>query len=93
MGNIHFRAGNLEKGLNYLVKAVSIYRQLGRGQESNSIAPLFMLGNIHNLLQQSEDAHLVWTDAYETAKSVGDGANNVEVCHTLKELLQVDGNS
>ena len=70
VGMIQFRAGNLESGRKALEKAVEIYRK-GDGNESNMITPLFIIGNIHKVLQQEKKAKRVWKEAYELGQKDG----------------------
>ena len=71
VGMIQFNAGNLDSGRSFLEKAVEIYREHGNECESNLVAPLFVIGNIHKILQQTEEAEKVWADAYETSTKSG----------------------
>mmetsp|Transcript_28020 Transcript_28020/g.59757 ORF Transcript_28020/g.59757 Transcript_28020/m.59757 type:complete len:1770 (+) Transcript_28020:1-5310(+) len=89
VGMVQFRAGNLENGRLFLEKAVEIYRQGGKGYESNLITPLFIIGNIHKTLEQAEEAQRVWNDAFEMSKKMGD-QSNPEVHQILSQLLQAN---
>ena len=88
VGMVQFRAGNLESGRLFLEKAVELYRQGGKGYESELITPLFIIGNIHNTLQQAEEAQRVWNDAFEMSNKIGE-KTNPEVHHVLTQLLHV----
>lgn len=86
-GMVQFRAGNLDSGRLFLEKAVETYRQSGKGYESELITPLFIIGNIHKILKQEEEAQRVWNDAFEISKTIGDNSNP-EVHKVLTQLLQ-----
>jgi len=85
---VQFRAGNLESGCSYLEKAVEIYRQRGKGYESELITPLFVIGNIHKILRRTEEAQRAWRVAFQMSKSV-QGNTNQEVHLVLTRLLKV----
>jgi len=87
-GMVQFRAGNLESGCLYLEKAVEIYRQRGKGYESELITCLFTTGNIHNALQHAEKAQCAWNDAFQMSKATR-GKANEEIHHVLARLLKV----
>ena len=65
VGMINFRVGRLERAMPLLNKAVDIYREGGKEYESNLVSPLFVIGNIHKLLEQPKRARGVWSEAYE----------------------------
>merc|ERR1712194_917870 len=88
VGMVQFRAGNLESGYLYLEKAVEIYRQRGKGYESELITPLFIIGNIHKILKQTEEAQRAWSDAFQMSKAIRDYTNQ-EVHLVLTRLLKV----
>ena len=90
MGMLQFCAGNLESGRNHLEKAVTTYQQNGKGFESRVIAPLFVIGNINNLLQQAETARLVWTEVFDMIKSHDGEDDFSEIQNVLSELLHVN---
>ena len=71
VGMIQFNAGNLDSGRSFLEKAVEIYREHGNECESNLVAPLFVIGNIHKILQRTEEAAKVYSDAYEASTKSG----------------------
>ena len=48
---------------------------------------LFVIGNIHNVLNEKDKAKIVWTKALETSNELGDKGNH-EIHRTL-ELLSV----
>lgn len=88
VGMIQFRAGNLESGRKALEKAVEIYRK-GDGNESKLITPLFIIGNIHKVLQQEKKAKRVWKEAYELGQK--DGVTiDPKVQQILTALLQTN---
>ena len=88
IGMILFRAGNLQKALNYLEKAVDTFRRLGEDYSHQLATPLFIAGNIHHILQQTEEAHLMWEDTFETMINAGGGGNQ-EMMNTLSNLIDV----
>lgn len=86
-GMIQLRAGNLESGHLLLEKAVETYRQGGKGYESELITSLFIIGNIHNILKQMEEAKRAWNDAFEVSKKIGD-KSDPEIHKVLAQVLQ-----
>jgi tetratricopeptide (TPR) repeat protein len=55
VGMLQVRAGNLESGRLFLEQAVDIYRQLGQEYESNLVIPLFVIGNIHKMMEETNE--------------------------------------
>ena len=89
IGMIQFRAGNLEGATLHLQKAVEVYRQDGKELlDADIVTCLFVIGNIHNVLNQKDKAKVVWTEALETSNELGDRGNH-EIHRTLGSLLSV----
>jgi hypothetical protein len=84
-----FRAGNLEGASLYLHKAVEIYRQGGEElMDSDIVTCLFVIGNIHNVLNQKDKAKYVWTEALQASNEIGEKGND-EIHRTLGTLLSI----
>ena len=84
---IQFRAGNLEGATLHLQKAVEIYQKDGKDViESDIISCLFVIGNIHNVLDQKDEAKDVWAEALEASNGLGSKGNG-EIHRTLCSLL------
>ena len=89
IGMIQFRGGNLEGAVMHLQKALDIYRQDGNEVLDNDIVTcLFVIGNIHNVLNEKDKAKVAWTEALETSNELGDKGNH-EIHRTLDSLLSV----
>eukprot|EP00804_Cyclotella_cryptica_P001810 CCRYP_018422-RA/>CCRYP_018422-RA protein AED:0.01 eAED:0.01 QI:141/1/1/1/1/1/3/1098/1518 len=88
MGMIQFRAGNFDSALLYLEKAVETYVELGGDTKLKTIPVLFVIGNIHNVLKQAQEAQRAWNDAYEVFATTGADLYP-EVKGSLTELLRV----
>ena len=87
IGMIQFRAGNLEGATLHLQKAVEIYRKDGEDVlESDIVSCLFVIGNIHSVLNQEEKAQDAWSEALEVSSDLGDKGNG-EIHRTLGSLL------
>ena len=87
IGMIQFRAGNLEGASLHLQKAVEIYRKDGEELiESDIISCLFVIGNIHNVLNQKDKAIGVWAEALESSNELGSKGHG-EIHRTLGSLL------
>ena len=87
IGMIQFRAGNLEGATLHLQKAVEIYQKDGKDViESDIVSCLFVIGNIHNVLNQKDEAKDVWAGALEASNGLGSKRND-EVHRTLCSLL------
>ncbi len=54
--------------------------------ESDIISCLFVIGNIHNLLNQKHKAKRVWAEAFEASNELGSKGNG-EIHRTLGSLL------
>ena len=87
VGMIQFNAGNLDSGRSFLEKAVEIYREHGNECESNLVSPLFVIGNIHKILQQTEEAEKVWVSAYETSTKSGAKSDVKLIIINLERIL------
>ena len=91
VGILQVRAGNLESGRLFLEQAVDIYRQLGQEYESNLVIPYFVIGNIHKMFEETNEAMLAWTDAYEICTKMEQLGSNLETHQALTKLLHVIG--
>lgn len=66
---------------------MEIYRKDGEDViESDIISCLFVIGNIHNVLNQKDKAKGVWAEALEASNELGSRAN-AEIHRTLGSLL------
>ena len=84
---IQFRLGNLEGATLHLQKAVEMYQRGGTDVfESDIVNCLFVIGNIHNVLNQKDEAKDVWTEALEASNGLGSKGNG-EIHRTLCSLL------
>ena len=89
IGMIQFRAGNLEGATLHLQKAVEIYRQDGKELiEADVVTCLFVIGNIHHVLNQKDKAKDVWAQALETNNALGDKGNG-EIHRALGSILSI----
>lgn len=71
----------------HLQKAVEIYQRDGKDAiESDVVSCLFVIGNIHNVLNQKDEAKDVWTEALEASNGLGSKGNG-EIHRTLCSLL------
>ena len=65
---VQLLAGNIDSGRLFLEYTVDVYRQGGETYESNLVSSLLIIGNMHKILEEAEEAEGVWTDAYEISK-------------------------
>lgn len=66
---------------------MEIYRKDGKEViESDIISCLFVIGNIHNVLNQNDKARGVWAEALEASNELGSKGNG-EIHRTLGSLL------
>ena len=73
----------------HLQKALEIYRQDDNELlDTDIVTCLFVIGNIHNVLNEKEKAKIVWTEALEASNELGDKGNR-EIHRTLDSLLSV----
>lgn len=87
IGMLLFRSGNLEGASLSLQQAIEVYRAGGADNETKIITPMFVLGQVLSMLKQSEEAELIWEDAYKTNQNLGDRANP-EIQNVLSQMLQ-----
>jgi hypothetical protein len=72
----------------FLEYTVDIYRQGGETYESNLVISLLIIGNMHKIVEESEEAERVWTDAYEISKKMG-LRSNPKILQVLTHLLHI----
>ena len=87
-GMMQFLAGNIDSGRLFLEYTVDIYRQGGETYESNLVISLLIIGNMHKIVEESEEAERVWTDAYEISKKMG-LRSNPKILQVLTHLLHI----
>lgn len=83
-----FRSGNHERARELLSEFVRIRRDNNTTKDGDYVNVLFMVGNIHKIQKNQNDARLCWTEAYKVFQELGLEDQNPEIAAMMNELLQ-----
>lgn len=85
---MEFRSGNHERARELLSEFIRIRRDNNTTKDGDYVNVLFMVGNIHKIQKNQNDAGLCWTEAYKVFQELGLEDQNPEIAAMMNELLQ-----
>jgi tetratricopeptide (TPR) repeat protein len=88
MGTLEFRANELDRAFQLLDEFIRI-RQEENGTEPDGdyVNVLFMIGNIHKMQNDEEEAKKCWTEAYGIFKKLGLAETNPQIAEVMSSLV------
>jgi len=88
MGTLEFQNGEYEKALSMLMEIIRIRQENDTENEGDHVNVLFMIGNIHKM-QGNEDEAKKWrADAYDIFQELGLSEGNPQVAQVMDNLLR-----
>ena len=87
MGIIEFRAGNMDRGREYLEDFVRIRKNNHTDESADYVNVLFIIGNIHKIEGNDNDAKRAWAEAYDIFNAIGLQDENPQIAKILTKLL------
>ena len=88
MGSLEFQNGEYDKALSMLTEFIRIRRENDSDDDGDYVNVLFMIGNIHKMQGNEEDAKTWWKDAYDVFQKLGLSAGNPQVAQAMENLLR-----
>jgi tetratricopeptide (TPR) repeat protein len=90
MGTLEFHAKRLDRALQLLNDFINIREGLNTERDGDYVNVLFMIGNIHKMEGDEEQAQSCWTEAYRVFKELGLQDVNPEIAKVMGDMV---GNS
>jgi len=87
MGIIEFRAGDTERGRQYLEDFARIRKNNHTEESADYVNALFIIGNIHKIQGRDSLAKEAWAEAYEIFNEIGLDDENPAIAKILTKLL------
>jgi len=88
MGTLEFRAGELDRALQLLREFIRIRQDNGTENDGDYVNVLFMIGNIHKMQGNEEEAQGCWTEAYEVFQELGLADGNPQIAEVMGNLVK-----
>jgi tetratricopeptide (TPR) repeat protein len=88
MGSLEFQNGEYEKALSMLSEFIRIRQENDSENDGDYVNVLFMIGNIHKMQGNEEEAKKWWTDAYDVFQELGLSEGNPQVAQVMDNLLR-----
>jgi tetratricopeptide (TPR) repeat protein len=92
MGTMEFRSGDLDTSLNLLNEFIRIRRENRVPHDGDYVNVLFMIGNIHKMQGDDEEARVCWTEAYDVFQELGLATENPQIAKVMNNLLYGEQN-
>jgi tetratricopeptide (TPR) repeat protein len=88
MGSLEFQNLEYEKALSMLTEFIRIRQENDSENDGDYVNVLFMIGNIHKMQGNEEEAKKWWTDAYDVFQELGLAEGNPQVAKVMDNLLR-----
>lgn len=88
MGTLEFRAGDLNRAYQLLDEFIRIRQESGSENDGEYVNVLFMIGNIHKMQGNEDEAQRCWTEAYGIFQELGLGDGNPQIQQAMGNLVQ-----
>lgn len=89
---MEFKSGNHEKARDLLTEFIRIRRDNNTKHDGDYVNVLFMIGNIHKMQENQDEARRCWTEAYRVFQDLGLEEKNPEIATMMNELLKSEMN-
>lgn len=87
MGTMEFRSGTLEKSRQLLEDFIRIRRDNRVAHDGDYVNVLFMIGNIHKMQGDDQEARVCWSEAYDVFQELGLAEENPQIAKVMNNLL------
>lgn len=88
MGTLEFRANELDRAFQLLDEFIRIRQENGTEQDGDYVNVLFMIGNIHKMQANEDEAKKCWTEAYGVFKQLGLAETNPQIAEVMGNLVK-----
>lgn len=90
MGTLEFRANELDRAFQLLDEFIRIRQENGTEPDGDYVNVLFMIGNIHKMQANEDEAKKCWTEAYGVFKTLGLAETNPQIAEVMGNLVKDD---
>jgi tetratricopeptide (TPR) repeat protein len=91
MGTLEFRAAELDRAYQLLDEFIRIRQENGTEPDGDYVNVLFMIGNIHKMQGNEEEAQKCWTEAYGVFQELGLAEGNPQIAEVMGTLVKEAG--
>jgi tetratricopeptide (TPR) repeat protein len=88
MGTLEFRANELDRAFQLLDEFIRIRQENGTEPDGDHVNVLFMIGNIHKMQANEDEAKKCWTEAYGVFKKLGLAETNPQIAEVMSNLVK-----
>lgn len=88
MGTLEFRANELDRAFQLLDEFIRIRQENGTEHDGDYVNALFVIGNIHKMQSNEEEAKKCWTQAYGVFKELGLAETNPQIAEVMGNLVK-----
>jgi tetratricopeptide (TPR) repeat protein len=88
MGTLEFRANELDRAFQLLEEFIRIRQENGTEPDGDYVNVLFMIGNIHKMQANEDEAKKCWTEAYGVFKQLGLAETNPQIAEVMSNLVK-----
>jgi tetratricopeptide (TPR) repeat protein len=88
MGTLEFRANELDRAFQLLDEFIRIRQENGTEPDGDYVNVLFVIGNIHKMQSNEEEAKKCWTEAYGVFKQLGLAETNPQIAEVMSNLVK-----
>lgn len=88
MGTLEFRANELDRSFQLLDEFIRIRQENGTEPDGDYVNVLFMIGNIHKMQANEDEAKKCWTEAYVVFKQLGLAETNPQIAEVMSNLVK-----
>mmetsp|Transcript_9642 Transcript_9642/g.20444 ORF Transcript_9642/g.20444 Transcript_9642/m.20444 type:complete len:335 (+) Transcript_9642:51-1055(+) len=90
MGTMEFRTNNYGEACDLLTEFIRIRRDNKTKNDTDYFNVLFMVGNIHKMEDQEEEAKSCWNEAYQVFQELGLAETKPEIADVMNNLMQIE---
>lgn len=88
MGTLEFRAEQFDRSLQLLNEFVRIREEIGTENDGDYVNVLIMVGNIHKIRRNEDEAKRCWTAAYKVFQDLGMAESNPQIAEVMNSLVK-----
>jgi len=88
MGTLEFRTAELDRAFQLLDEFIRIRQENGTEPDGDYVNVLFMIGNIHKMQGNEEEAQKCWTEAYGVFQKLGLAEDNPQIAEVMGTLVK-----
>jgi hypothetical protein len=88
MGTLEFRSEQYDRAFQLLNENVRIREEIGAENDGDYVNVMIMVGNIHKIRQNEDEARRCWTAAYKVFQELGMAESNPQIAEVMNSLVK-----